>query len=176
MAEQQTAETNTEPRADRPAMPPDYGLPADREGLLPWSYVTERMERSRNYWICTTRPDGRPHAMPVWGVWVNDTLYFGTGPTSVNGRNLATNSAVVVHLENGDEAVILEGEAVPVVKPDRAVFERMADAYEKKYGGFRPEYPEEAGGTYTVRPRVAFGWREQDFGTSATRWRFDGTT
>ncbi len=173
MVDQRTVQTERELRADRPGMPKDYGLPANREGLLPWSYATERLERSRNYWICTTRPDGRPHAMPVWGVWVDDTLYFGTGPTSVKGRNLTANPAVVVHLESGDEAVILEGEAVPVVKPDRAAFKRMADAYEKKYGGFRPEYPEEAGGTFTVRPRVAFGWLEQDFVRSTTRWHFD---
>ena len=171
--ERQTAQTAAEPRADRPTMPPDYGLPADREGLLPWSYVTERMERSRNYWICTTRPDGRPHAMPVWGVWVDGAFYFGAGPQSVKGRNLAANPAVVVHLESGDEAVILEGEAVPVVNMDRTLFDRTADAYEQKYGGFRPEYPEVPGGTFTVRPRVAFGWLEQDFVRSATRWRFD---
>ena len=153
---------------------PEYGLPADWEGLLPWSYVTEGMQRSRNCWICTTRPDDRPHAMPVWGVWVEGALYFGTGAKSVKGHNLAANPAVVVHLESGDEAVIGEGEAVPVVQPDRARLERMADAYGAKYCGFRPEYPEEPGGLWTVRPRVAFGWLEQDFGKSATRWRFDG--
>ncbi len=30
-----------------------------------------------NYWICTTRPDGRPHSIPVWGFWLDGGLYFG---------------------------------------------------------------------------------------------------
>ena len=75
---------------DRPALAAGYGLLPESEGkgLLPWNWVTERLERSRNYWIATTRPDGRPHVMPVWGVWMEDALYFGTDPASVKGRNI----------------------------------------------------------------------------------------
>jgi len=158
------------PVAERPNFP-GYGIEQGAEGMLDWAWVSERMAASRNYWIGSTRPDGRPHAAPVWGIWLDETLYFGSGPSSVKGRNLRANPAVVVHLESGDDCVIFEGTVEPVVRPDRAWFERFADAYEAKYGGFRPEYPE-GEGTYRLRPRVAFAWTEKEYPKTATRWRF----
>ena len=50
--------------------------------------------------------------MPAWGAWVDGALYFDGSPETRRGRNLAQNSSIVVHLESGDEVVILEGEAV----------------------------------------------------------------
>lgn len=48
--------------------------------LLPWSWATERLVAARNYWIATTRANGRPHCRPVWGVWFEGVgLYFSTG-------------------------------------------------------------------------------------------------
>lgn len=160
-----------EPKADRPAMSPDYGLldAASGSGLLPWSWVEERMSRSRNYWIGTTRPDGRPHVMPVWGIWLDGTFYFGTSRRAQKARNLAQSPELVVHLESGDEAVILEGVAEEVT--DLGVLTRYADAYQAKYQ-FRPDPNDAAGLTLALRPRVAFAWLESDFVGSATRWRF----
>ena len=60
----------SEPRSGRPHMP-GYGIlgPDGGTGLLPWSWAEERLRDSRNYWLATVRPDGRPHVMPVWAVW-----------------------------------------------------------------------------------------------------------
>jgi hypothetical protein len=88
---------------------PGYGIRPDGEGILPWSFVDERMANARNYWVATTRPDGRPHAMPLSGVWIDGSFCFGTGPGSRKARNLAENPHLVVHSESGDEVVILEG-------------------------------------------------------------------
>jgi hypothetical protein len=41
-----------------PHVPPTYGLKA-REKYLPFSHAEMRLAKSRNYWICTARPDGR---------------------------------------------------------------------------------------------------------------------
>lgn len=161
-----------EPHPTRPSMAPGYGIAAGGEGLLAWSWVGERMERSRSYWICSVRADGRPHAMPVWGVWVSETLYFGTDPGSVKARNLARDPGVTVHLESGDECVVLEGVAEALSEPDPELFESIADAYEHKYGGFRPQYPT-GPGWFALRQRVAFAWLEADYPNTATRWRFD---
>ena len=59
-------------RADRPFMP-GYGvLPADQgSGLLPWAEAERRLTASHDFWCATVRPDGRPHVMPVWGVWLD---------------------------------------------------------------------------------------------------------
>jgi nitroimidazol reductase NimA-like FMN-containing flavoprotein (pyridoxamine 5'-phosphate oxidase superfamily) len=143
-----------------------YGVPTSEEGLLPWSHVSERMDRARNYWVGTTRPSVRPHAAPVWGAWVEGTLYFETGPRSRKGRNLATNPAVAVHLESGDDVVILEGVAETVTNPDPALFARVADAFAAKYDGYRPEPGGE--GLYAVRPCVVYAWSK--FPADVTRW------
>ncbi|MEX2144343.1 MAG: hypothetical protein WD740_07085 [Anaerolineales bacterium] len=44
----------------RPFMP-GYGIAAETEGagLLPWSFVEERMATAHNYWVSTAGPRGR---------------------------------------------------------------------------------------------------------------------
>ena len=155
-------------------MPDGYGVPTDDETLLPWSWAVERLERARNYWFSTTRPDGRPHAMPAWAVWLDGVLYFEGSPQTRRARNLATNPALAVHLESGDAVVILEGVAHAAGKPERALAERLAAAFTAKYAAshdYRPG-PEQwdNGGLWTMRPRVAFAWGE--FPKTVTRWRF----
>jgi|GEM_PF-4034742 len=39
--------------------------------MLPWLHVAERLESARNYRAGTTRPDGHPHAVPVWAAMVD---------------------------------------------------------------------------------------------------------
>lgn len=158
------------PEPERPEIVEGYGIRADEAGLLPWGYVDERMEASRNYWICTTRPDGRPHAAPVWGVWFEGVLYFGTDRRSRKARNLAANPEVVVHLESGDDCVIFEGVVEEV--EDTVLRRRVGEAYAAKYGlDGVGEAGEGASPLYALRPRVALAWKESDFPVTATRWR-----
>ena len=148
-----------------------YGLgdaPADGE-VLPWSRVTEWLTASRNYWVCTTRRDGRPHAMPVWGLWLDDALWFSTDPSSVKARNLGANPEVVVHLESGDEVCVLEGSVRPVTVDDLPV--GFVDAYDVKYA-FRMNLDDPNFGLFCLAPRVALTWTEAEFPTTATRWTF----
>src|SRR5689334_4298398 len=84
--------------------------------VLPWSWAVERLARARHYWIATTRADGRPHARPVWAVWVDGSVCFSTG--SIAARNLERSPEISVHVESDDgEAVIVEGTAAPVADP-----------------------------------------------------------
>jgi hypothetical protein len=149
---------------------PGYGIETElTEEMVPWSAVTDQLKEARSYWIVTASPTGRPHAMPVWGLWLEDAFYFSTDPSSVKGRNLAANPRLVVHLESGDDVVILEGSAERL--SGEAIPTSFADAYEAKYG-IRLDTSDPAFGIYRVRPQVAFAWREKDFPKSATRWRF----
>src|SRR4051794_20953288 len=100
-----------EPRRSRPQLPAGYGVPATDEGMLDWAWAVEQLSSARNYWFCTTRPDGRPHTMPAWAVWLDGALYFDGSPETRRSRNLAHNSAIAVHLESGDQVVVLEGAA-----------------------------------------------------------------
>jgi len=107
--------------------------------------------------------------MPVWGLWFDEAFYFSTDRNSQKGRNLASNPALTVHLESGDDAVILEGIAEEVNDP--ADFSQFADAYGRKYQ-WRLEYGKPGSVVYALRPCVAFAWSERDFTRSATRWIF----
>jgi nitroimidazol reductase NimA-like FMN-containing flavoprotein (pyridoxamine 5'-phosphate oxidase superfamily) len=156
-------------------MPAGYGVPETEEGVLEWSWAVERLERALNYWFSTTRPDGRPHAMPAWAVWLDDDLYFEGSPLTRRAQNLSANPSVVVHLESGEEVVILEVEAREAGKPERELAERLSAAFTAKYGPTRWAYkptPEQwdRGGLWVMRPRVAFGWSA--FPADTTRWRF----
>ena len=81
-----------EPTASRPYMP-GYGVVAETEGMLPWSWAQERLERAHDYWVATVWPDGRPHVMPVWGAWFDGCLWFSSDGASRKARNLAANPA-----------------------------------------------------------------------------------
>lgn len=162
------------PRASRPEMPDGYGIPASTQGMLPWSFVEERMAAAKNYWIGTVRPDGRPHSMPVWGVWLDGTLYFEGSPETRRGRNIAANPAVVVHLESGDQVVIIEGEAYETSRPERPLAVRLAEAYTAKYApvGYQPGPDSwDQGGLYVLQPHTVFAWTS--FPKDTTRWQFD---
>jgi PPOX class probable F420-dependent enzyme len=151
-------------------MPKGYGITAEPGKKLTWDWAVGEIARSRSYWVTSTYDDGRPHAMPVWGVWVDDALHFSTDPNSRKGRNMTRDPRVAVHLESGDDVVILEGVVERVTDSD--VLTRFADAYEKKYD-FRPDPADPGGVTYVVRPRIAHTWIEKDFPNTATRWRFE---
>jgi pyridoxamine 5'-phosphate oxidase-like protein len=146
-----------------------YGISSDSDGLLSWNYVNQEMERSRNYWVVSVRPDGRPHAAPVWGVWVDDALFFGTSDVSVKGRNLVADPRLVVHLESGDDVVIFEGTATrEPLEPE--LHRRIVTAYAAKYDMAASELqgPE---GWFRLRATTVLAWHENDFVHSATRWR-----
>jgi hypothetical protein len=163
-----------EPKASRPYWPDALQTPPDATtGLKPWSWALDRLEKSHNYWISTTRPDGRPHLMVVWGIWREDAFWFSTGPRTRKAKNIGAEPHCVVATEKADEAVILEGTAQEIT--DRAVWKQIAESYNRKYGGDVLPLLESSGGSiYRVEPQLAFGQDEHsaDFLLSATRWHF----
>ena len=160
-----------EPPASRPHMP-GYGVlgPDEGTGLLPWSWAVERLAAARNYWVVSTWPDGRPHAMPVWGVWDADCVWFSTARGSRKARNLAADPRCVVTTEDASEPVVVEG--VAELAQDRATVARVADRMNAKYGGITVDFLL-ANATVRVAPRWVFGIAHDDFTGSPTRWRFD---
>lgn len=161
-----------EPRASRPHMP-GYGVvgPDEGSGLLAWAWARERLVASRNYWVVSLWPDGRPHSMPVWGVWDDEALWFSSGGRSRKARNLAADPRCVVTTEDANEPVVVEGCASPV--DDRDAVARVAELMSAKYGaGITVEFLL-ANATFAVRPRWAFGIAHDDFTGSPTRWEFE---
>jgi len=155
------------PRASRPYMP-GYGLPSGEKGLLPWRWAERRLLDSHNYWLVTTRPEGAPHAMLVWGIWFENKFYFSTGRKSRKARNLFANPHCVVGTERSREAVIVEGLAREV--KDVALIRRLGSPYQKKYPPWKLE--PKLGPIFEVHPRLVFGLDEKRTLHSATRWKF----
>lgn len=147
----------------RPFIEDDYGIPEDDSGMLSWDHVVERVKPARNYWLTTVTPDGHPHAMPIWGVWVDDHLHFGGGLGTRKAKNIAVNPRVSMHLEDGWDVVIIEGVAEVIDDPD--LQERIDDAYEEKYDIRHGPY------VWRVKPTRVFAWTS--FPEDMTRWQFD---
>jgi len=163
-----------EPTASRPYWPDFTEMPKDpKSGLKPWSWALERLEKSHNYWIATSRSDGRPHLMLVWGIWWENAFWFSTGPNTRKAKNIAAHGHCSVGTDRADEAVIVEG--VPYEVKERGAWKRFATVYNAKYGGDVEALLNSCGGNvYCVEPRTAFGQDEHapNFAASATRWRF----
>src|SRR3954470_22733620 len=116
---------------------PRYGDPS--ASPPPWADIELLLTEAQLYWIITVRPDGRPHAVPLVGVWQDGAFAFCTGPDEQKQRNLDANPHVAVTTgstgANGwdsGEDVVVEGSAVHVT--DRDELQRLADAWFAKYG------------------------------------------
>ncbi len=96
---------------------PEYGIPATDEGTLSWEWARERLREALTYWVATVRPEGRPHLMPTWGVWVGDAFYWEGGLQTRRARNVALRGDVVVSVGGDEAAVIVEGHAERVPGP-----------------------------------------------------------
>lgn len=171
-----TRKSKVKPASPKPSRPhmPGYGLPTTTKGLLPWKWAKDRLNRSRQYWIATTRPDGRPHVMVVWALWLDGALYFSTGSGSRKAQNLRANPHCTMCSDNAAEAVILEGvvEAERDLKRIRDFIGRYEKKYDWKLGKMAEDFLALKEPVFRLKPEVAFGLWEKRFDSSATRWRF----
>jgi nitroimidazol reductase NimA-like FMN-containing flavoprotein (pyridoxamine 5'-phosphate oxidase superfamily) len=161
----------SEPRADRPLIP-GYGIPTSTAGILPWSWAVERLERATIYWLATSGTDGEPHLIPIWGSWVDGHWYVEGGPTRWQ-RNLRANPQMAIHVEFGDEVVIVEGTAREIVAPAADLADRIVAGYAKyvEAKDYRADPANWAqGGLWELRPVKAFAWSV--FPDDMTRFTF----
>lgn len=165
-----------EPRAERPYMP-DYGVDTPAWEALPWSWAAERLLAARNLWVVTVSGAGRPHAMPVWGVWDDDDGRFGfsCGPKSRKIRNLDANPAAVVMTESTVECLSIEGGADRV--RDEARQDQWVERYLAKYRPLALDLTADfirQNVLVEFVPDRAFAVieTEEEFATRATRWVF----
>jgi hypothetical protein len=162
-----------EPAADRPVMP-GYGvLPADAgSGLIPWAEAERRLTVSHDYWCATVRPDGRPHVMPVWGVWLGEQLWFSSGLQSRKARDLAVDPRCSLTTDDPQNPVVIDGVALQV--RGAGGIAAFVDAMNRKYdAGMTTDFLDPAvNGTFAVRPVTAIALTHDDFTGSPTRWRF----
>jgi hypothetical protein len=154
---------------------PDDKTPA------PWSQALGSLESAGTFWLATTRPDGRPHVVPLLAVVVDGMLHFCANDRSRKATNLAADRRCNVTTSGASFDLVVEGDAIPVT--DEVIVRRVADAYAAKYG-WRPDVRDGAlwadgaptAGpppyrVYQVSPSKAFGF-PTDETSVPTRWRF----
>jgi PPOX class probable F420-dependent enzyme len=158
-----------DPPARRPYMP-GYGIldATSGTGLLPWAWATGRLAASHDYFVATVTPDGRPHLMPVWGVWADDSLWFSVAPGSRKSRNLAASARIAVATDDALAPVVVEGTARRVSDP--GAVERFAAAVNAKYDSDYPVQFFADNACFAVVPEAVFGIDTEDFAGSPTRW------
>jgi Pyridoxamine 5'-phosphate oxidase len=167
-----------------------YGL-----GPLAWDRALERLEEEwkvqappemggdaypHTHWLATTRPDGRPHVVPIGAVWDEGHFYFSSGNGTRKSKNLAQRSDCVITLAAKGLDITLEGEAKRVT--DEAKLRRVAAVFASagweptvKDGAFQHEFSAPSAGpppwyVYEFTPRTVFGFATAEpYG--ATRWR-----
>lgn len=163
----------TPPDVMRPRFPEGYVNNPQR--LMTWEEVESQLVAARHYWLGSVRPDGRPHAIPKWAVWVEGRAYFDGSPQTRHGRNIAQNPYVTLHLESGEKVVIVEGVA-GAITPSRELAETLAHSYTAKYAawGYAPT-PDtwDEGGLFEIAPRTVIAWTS--FTEDPTRFVFPST-
>lgn len=153
---------------------PGYGIAPANEGtgLLPWSWAEGRLRASHDYWLATARPGGAPHLMPVWGVWLDDALWFSSSLGARKARNIEADARCSIATDSALDPVVLEGTVERVT--DLEVIATFLAASNAKYAvDYDIDFLDPAvNGTYRVAPRWAFALDHDDFAGSPTRWRF----
>jgi PPOX class probable F420-dependent enzyme len=143
------------------------------DDVLCWPEVAARLAVARTYWLCTTMPSGAPHAAPVWGAVTGGILYLYSERNTVKAGNLAADPRVVVHLESGEDVVIVRGTAEDLGTP--AQVPHVVAALSSKYTGqgdrqYLPEADPDFDVVYAIRPQSAMTWRLADYEGSQRRW------
>jgi len=147
------------PKITRPKFPKGY---VDKPvSYVTWGWVAEQLTESKNYWLSSVRPNHRPHVVPRWGVFMDNKFYYDGSPETRHAQNIIANPNVSLHLESGDQAIILEGVSKPSGKPEREFANRLAAEYRRKYTqhGYSPEPTQwDEGGLYVFTPRQCLAW------------------
>ncbi len=105
-----------------------------------WSDIDQRLADAQLYWLVTVRSDGRPHAVPLCGVWRDGAFFFCTGDAEQKMRNLEHDPQVVVTAGplgadgwGKGKDIAVEGVASRV--EDESLLEELTEAWRSKYDG-----------------------------------------
>ena len=160
-----------DPKISRPDFPDGYLI--NPKTFLPWEHVEQRMTESLHYWLCSVRPDGSPHVVPRWGVWLDSKLYYDGSPETRHARNIAKNQQVSLHLESGEDVIIMYGTARAMGKPSTELAGQLSRAYAEKYSerGYAPQSDQwDAGGLFVFTPKTVLAWTRFINDPNATRF------
>jgi Pyridoxamine 5'-phosphate oxidase len=156
---------------------------------IPWTRARDALAASRGpevpFFLATVRPDATPHVAGIGALWVDDTLWFVSGPRTRKSRNLAANPACAIAVRLPGLDVVLEGHAERVT--DTETLERLVATYrevgwpaEVEGDAFTAPYSAPSAGPppwhlYRFTFHTAFGLASEE-PHGATRWKFPALT
>ena len=143
-------------------------------GHIPFRKIDIWLQGYRSIWLSTTRPDGRPHAAPVWYWWDDRSIFFITGKATQKAKNLAHQNWVVFQAGDGDDVIILQGRAE--LMTDMAEIEQITRHYMAKdvdpFSGAQATITTEGDLVYQVKIQHIMAWEYASVQTR-TDWRFE---
>ena len=116
-------------------------------------------------WLAMTRPDGRPHLVPVWFWWDGASVLIFSEPDKQKVRNLRHSPHAMLALDTadqGEDVVMIVGEAELLVEPSGAVMPPgFADKYAALFarlGSSAPEMAARYSQPIRVTPSKLIAW------------------
>jgi hypothetical protein len=172
-------------------------LIADGDETTSWAIAQARLvnpEQPRTCWLATTRPDGRPHLMPVIGIWMDGAMHVVAGEGTQKARNIAGDDRCVIAMGSTTLPsldIVIEGRAEPIT--DAAAVRHVTEFLnennwpleargDKVYGPHGPTAGPPPYTIFRIVPSRVFGlpgmtgMEQFDPGDlpKPTRWEFDG--
>jgi general stress protein 26 len=121
----------------KPVTELDSGFSDPGSTATDWDEVRDAIASAQLFWITTVRRDGRPHVTPLVAVWLDDALFFCTGPSEQKAVNLRNNQQVILttgcNQWDAGLDVVVEGRAQRVT--DAATLQRLTQEWRTKWDG-----------------------------------------
>ena len=122
------------------------------DGLPPldWDDIVEHLasgsrpdpeaHNARTTWLTTVNDDGSPHVTAVGAIWLDQTFFFQTGPSTRKARNVERDPRCSIALSIRDVDVVVEGRAG--LETDAGTIRSATEAWA---GGGWPVEPDPSG-------------------------------
>jgi hypothetical protein len=149
--------------------------PRKVRGHIPWEAVDARLTAATSVLIISTRPDGRPHAAPVWYLWTGSAVYFATRTESVKGKNLGDGAWIVAHFGDADDVLYMDGPVVKVTDTDEQTSvdrDYTAKHLDPTTGEHYGIWAVKGNALFRLDPRRIVTWNDGQ-ARGRTEWRFD---
>ena len=127
--------------------------------------IDARLRTEPIIWLATTRPDGRPHLVPVWFWWDGAHVLIFSEPDKQKVRNLRHSPHAMLALDSadqGEDIVMIAGEAALLTEPSEAVmppgFAAKYAAHFARLGSSAPEMAARYSQPIRVTPSRFLAW------------------
>ena len=138
----------------------------------------------REFWLITVNQEGRPHVVPVFAAWADDSFFVASNAGARKAGDLEVTGRCVLATNLGDAHVVVEASAHRV--RDEPTMARASTAFAEVYDwpttvvGDELDAPYAAptsGGppfqVWEISPHKAFGFPTDGESNAPTRWRFE---